>query len=184
MVSEIVAGVPRAVEFSGTVTRLAMKEAQLAEQLERAEKTAAQPGASAQERDDVTRLKKELAASAREREQLERDFEARMDAWGKDFEQRFGRDYAPRFAAWGKEFGRRMEEMGKHLERQFSGLNGLSIPQPPPMPPPHPLPSASPKVRPLAPRRPNTPAPPAAPAPAEPPAHPTPAEPPAPPRTF
>jgi hypothetical protein len=135
MVNEIVGGVvPRAVEFSNSVMQLALNEQQLELRLEQAEEAAAEPGASAKERDEVVRLKKALSALKQRRERLEHDFEASMDAWGKDFEQRFEREHAPRFAAWGENFGRRMEAMGKDLERRLSTLRALPIPAPAPLP--------------------------------------------------
>lgn len=145
MVSDIVAGVvPRAIEFSSAIGQLATDEVQHEMQIQAATRAAAEPGASPATRDELARLKRELAASRQRRKQLERDFEASMDAWGKDFEQRFDREHAERFAVWGEQFGRRMEAMAKGLERRLSRRPPPSIPQPPapavqpPSPPPPP----------------------------------------------
>jgi beta-lactamase regulating signal transducer with metallopeptidase domain len=147
MVNDIVAGVvPRAMEFSGSIAQQASDEVQLELRIEAAQRAAAEPGAPPEARDELARLKRELAASRQRRKELERDFEARMDAWGKDFEQRFERDHAQRFAAWGEEFGRRMEAMGKGIERQLSQRR-------PPLIPPRP----APVIRPPRPPRPPSP---------------------------
>jgi beta-lactamase regulating signal transducer with metallopeptidase domain len=154
MVGDIVAGVvPRAIEFSSKIGQLANDEVQLELRIDAAQRAAAEPGAPPESRAQLARLKRELAASRQRREELERDFEARMDAWGKDFEQRFERDHAQRFAAWGEQFGRRMEAMAKGLERQLSQRRPPNaIPGPPgPM-----VPSRPPKV-PTPPRPPRAP---------------------------
>jgi beta-lactamase regulating signal transducer with metallopeptidase domain len=150
MVGDIVAGVvPRAIEFSSKIGQLANDEVQLELRIDAAQRAAAEPGAPPESRAQLARLKRDLAASRQRREELERDFEARMDAWGKDFEQRFERDHAQRFAAWGEQFGRRMEAMAKGLERQLSqrrppkavpGSPGPMVPSRPPKVPTPPRP--------------------------------------------
>jgi beta-lactamase regulating signal transducer with metallopeptidase domain len=104
------------------VMQLARTEQQLALQIQLAEQAAAKPDAAAQARlrSELARLKTEFAAATERRTRLERDIKARLDAWSKDFERRFGREQAPRMAAWGEKFERRMRATAKELERQLS----------------------------------------------------------------
>jgi hypothetical protein len=133
-------------EFSQAVPKLALAEHQLQERLRLAEE-ATRAAHTDRARADLERLRSELAATRAQRETLQRDFEAGMKVWSKDFEQRFQRDFGPRFEAWGREFGRRMESMAKDLERKLSDSRSFSMPELPSMPPV----AAVPLVRPLPP---------------------------------
>jgi beta-lactamase regulating signal transducer with metallopeptidase domain len=175
LVSEVVGSVvPNAVAFSQSVSELALDEQRLQERIRVAESgLAGKAGASDSARAELERLRRELAETRARRRRVERDFEAGMEAWSKDFEQRFDREFAHRFAAWGEDLGRRMSAMGEDIELRLGGLRGLSIPPPPrlpPMPPkskPSPGPKASPAphVAPLPRSVPNAPSLPSVPSP-------------------
>ncbi|HTV20588.1 MAG TPA: M56 family metallopeptidase [Polyangiaceae bacterium] len=138
---------PRAGEFSKSVTQLALNEHRLGIEIALAERAAAEPGAPATARAELARLKGELAASQQQRQQLERDFEAHMKDWRTQFEARFNREHAAKMAAWGEQFERQMQGMAKDLERRLSGLRHLPLPEPPALPDPLPNPSTVPVPR-------------------------------------
>jgi len=92
---------PRAIELSQDVTRLVEKEQRLEGQIERTQDCGAEPGESAQTRAEIALLKQELAVTARQRQQLERYLEARLQGWSPELEQRFEHDQAALQSAWG-----------------------------------------------------------------------------------
>ena len=68
--------------------------------IERTGDCAAEPGAFEQARAEIALLKQELALTVRQRQQLERDLDAHMQAWSQGLQQRFQHDRAARLRAW------------------------------------------------------------------------------------
>ena len=80
---------PRTIELNQAVTLLAEKEQRLQGQIERTRDCAAAPAESAQTRAELALLKRELAVTVHQRQQLEHYLNARMQAWSRELEQRF-----------------------------------------------------------------------------------------------
>jgi beta-lactamase regulating signal transducer with metallopeptidase domain len=116
---ESVAGaMPNPAQFSQEMTKLVLAEQRLREQLRSMEEAAlAAHGLELACTDldqvcpELERIRSELSETTARREVLQRDFEAGMQGWSKDFRQRFERDFGPRLEAWGRDFGTRMPSM-------------------------------------------------------------------------